>query len=108
MVKLQVSFSHVPVVCSLIKFIRMEWDFATGFIHYGPDWRIHRRLFNQMFRPAAVTKYRPLQTKKVTEFLYALLTTPEDFEEHSKKSVLVSRVNNVRHTHRCVVFQEVL
>ncbi|PPQ86330.1 hypothetical protein CVT25_005631 [Psilocybe cyanescens] len=63
----------------------MEWDFAVGFKPYGPEWRHHRRLFQQAFRTGATTLgYRAIQTDKVNDFLHALLEDPDEFRYHCK------------------------
>ncbi len=61
----------------------MGWlSFHTAFLRYGPTWRGHRRIFQQFFKPEVALNYRPMQTKKVHDFLRGLLTTPENFAEH--------------------------
>ncbi|KAF9472451.1 cytochrome P450 [Pholiota conissans] len=63
----------------------MGWTtFNAGFMHYNSRWRSHRRIFQQYFRPNASLNYRPIQTRKVNDLLYSLLTTPEDFMEHCR------------------------
>ncbi|KJA21666.1 hypothetical protein HYPSUDRAFT_687551 [Hypholoma sublateritium FD-334 SS-4] len=61
----------------------MGWlSFDTAFMQYGPIWRGHRRIFQQFFKPDVALNYRPMQTKKIHDFLGGLLTTPEDFADH--------------------------
>ncbi|KAF8964376.1 cytochrome P450 [Flammula alnicola] len=60
----------------------MGWDFNTGLIPYGDLWRKHRRVYQQTFRPVAALSYRPIQTRKVHDMLYGLLTSPDNFREH--------------------------
>ncbi|KAF8964419.1 cytochrome P450 [Flammula alnicola] len=62
----------------------MGWDFTTAFKPYGADWQMHRRLLQQNFKPNASLGYRPIQTRKVNDMLYALLASPEDFLAHTK------------------------
>ena len=42
---------------------RMGWDWLTTFIHYGEQWRRHRRTINQKFHAHGVTEYQPVQLK---------------------------------------------
>ncbi|PPQ94347.1 hypothetical protein CVT25_000402 [Psilocybe cyanescens] len=63
----------------------MEWDIAVGFKPYGPEWRHHRRLFQQAFRTGEPTlRYRAIQTDKVNDFLHSLLEDPDEFRHHCK------------------------
>jgi cytochrome P450 len=65
--------------------LRMGWtSFNAGFMRYGPEWRAHRRMYNQAFKPEASLNYRPTQTRKVNDFLYGLVNTPEDWENHNR------------------------
>ncbi|KDR82762.1 hypothetical protein GALMADRAFT_238276 [Galerina marginata CBS 339.88] len=67
---------------SMIKL--MNWDFNMGLKPYGDEWRIHRRLLQQSLRPLASLTYRSIQTRKVNDMLYGILTNPEDLSEHYK------------------------
>ncbi|KAF8171853.1 cytochrome P450 [Pholiota molesta] len=60
----------------------MGWEFDAAFLPYGAEWRAHRRLYNQVFKAKASLNYRPIQTRKVHDFLFGLLKTPEDFMKH--------------------------
>ncbi|KAF9475163.1 cytochrome P450 [Pholiota conissans] len=62
----------------------MGWSFGTAFKPYGPVWHAHRRLMQQMYKPATSLKYRPIQTEKVHDLLVGLLDSPEDFMTHIK------------------------
>ncbi|KDR68481.1 hypothetical protein GALMADRAFT_231148 [Galerina marginata CBS 339.88] len=62
----------------------MGWDFTTAMKPYGSEWRIHRRLLQQSFRPAALLPYQPIQVKKVHAMLHGILNTGEDFMEHCR------------------------
>ncbi|KAF8908849.1 putative CyP450 monooxygenase [Gymnopilus junonius] len=62
----------------------MEWDFNAGHKPYNSVWKVHRRLFDQTFKPSASVKYRPIQTRKINDLLYGLLTSPEDFGNHCR------------------------
>ncbi|KIK50476.1 hypothetical protein GYMLUDRAFT_987669 [Collybiopsis luxurians FD-317 M1] len=51
-------------------------------MRYSPQWRYHRRLFQQNFRQAAAPRFFPVQYSKIHEFLYDLITAPEMFMQH--------------------------
>lgn len=68
----------------------MGWsNFSTGLLHYGPDWRAHRRIFQRFFKPEAMFKFRQVRTKKSIEFLCSLLDSPKDFAAHIRTWVLI-------------------
>ncbi|KAJ7928088.1 cytochrome P450 [Mycena leptocephala] len=60
------------------------WDFAFSLMPHAEKWRQYRRLFHQHFRRDAISKYRPIQLKKVHDMLRGLLSTPDDFVAHTK------------------------
>ncbi|KAF8964339.1 cytochrome P450 [Flammula alnicola] len=62
------------------------WDFNTGLMPYGEEWRRHRKLYQQCFRPKASLAYRPIQTQKIRNMLLALLDAPDEFGAHCKTS----------------------
>ncbi|KAJ7366634.1 cytochrome P450 [Mycena albidolilacea] len=62
----------------------MGWDFNFSIMRYGEKWRKYRRLFHQHFRREAIPAYHPVQLKKIHGLLRGLLSTPEDFVEHTK------------------------
>ncbi|KAF4617311.1 hypothetical protein D9613_005809 [Agrocybe pediades] len=64
----------------------MGWDFHVGLMPYGDKWRSHRKMFQQCFRPKASLAYRPIQTQKIRDLLNDLLTQPEDFFSHCRKT----------------------
>ncbi|KIK50583.1 hypothetical protein GYMLUDRAFT_438456 [Collybiopsis luxurians FD-317 M1] len=52
-------------------------------MRYSPEWRYNRKLFQQNFRQAAIPRFFPAQYSKVHEFLYNLITSPENFMRHT-------------------------
>jgi hypothetical protein len=64
--------------------ISVGGTFATALKRYGPVWHVHRRYFQQMFRPAASLGYRPIQVEKVNNLLCSLLESPKEFATHIK------------------------
>jgi len=55
---------------------------SSGVIPYGPTWRLHRRLYNDFLRPAAIPSFHPCQLEKVSELMHKLSSTPLDFYRH--------------------------
>ena len=51
-------------------------------MQYGDQWRAHRKLLHQHFRPQVVSQYHGAQTKGVRGLLRGLLDSPEAFKEH--------------------------
>ncbi|KAJ4486287.1 cytochrome P450 2 Le.CYP2 [Lentinula aciculospora] len=49
---------------------------------YSDKWRRDRRVFQQTFRQAAISRFYPAQYNNIHEFLRKLLVTPEDFMLH--------------------------
>lgn len=63
----------------------MEFSSVTTLRAYGPEWRTHRKVFQQAFKPDSCLEYRPIQTKKVHDMLNWLLQTPEGFAAHIRR-----------------------
>ncbi|KIK93114.1 hypothetical protein PAXRUDRAFT_145750 [Paxillus rubicundulus Ve08.2h10] len=63
-------------------------DFTTALLPYGPEWRIHRRMFHQALRSEAVGSYQGLYQSRVIRLLQNLLDTPDDFENHLQLYVI--------------------
>lgn len=47
---------------------------------YNDNWRAHRRLFHQHFRPDAVPTYHPKVTLQNRRMLDSLLDSPNDYK----------------------------
>lgn len=62
----------------------MGWDFNVNLMAYGDNWRRHRRLCQQLFRPKASLAYRTIQAQKIHRMLDGLLNYPEHFATHCK------------------------
>ncbi|KAK0199540.1 cytochrome P450 [Desarmillaria ectypa] len=60
----------------------MGWDFLVGFMPYGNDWRVHRRLFQQTLNAKAASHFRPQVLDATREVLRRLLDRPEEFMTH--------------------------
>ncbi|KAJ7184917.1 cytochrome P450 [Mycena filopes] len=57
----------------------MEWHFNIVLMKYGPKWRIHRRLFGQMFNSREARKFHPVEATATRGLLRRLLHNPEEF-----------------------------
>jgi cytochrome P450 len=53
-----------------------------GFIGYGDEWRLCRRLFHQTFRPESAVKFRPMQFKRACEMVVNLIDDPQHYHDH--------------------------
>ncbi|PPQ86493.1 hypothetical protein CVT25_008275 [Psilocybe cyanescens] len=62
----------------------MGWQYNSGFLKYGEEWRQHRKISQQNFNLKASQKYYPIQVKRVHQLLRALHDTPEDFDIHNE------------------------
>ncbi|KAF9533208.1 cytochrome P450 [Crepidotus variabilis] len=76
----------------------MGWDFSTALKPYGDHWRVERRMFQQAYKPDVVMSYWDIQTQKVQDLLYGLLTTPNDFRNHIK-TVAAAVIMSVVYSH---------
>ncbi|KAF8837463.1 cytochrome P450 [Paxillus ammoniavirescens] len=67
--------------------------FSTTRMPYGPQWRLHRQLFNRAMHAGAVGRYRPMQLAKARRLLLDLLETPNRYHPCLQKysaSVILS------------------
>lgn len=62
------------------------------FMPYGQRWRQHRRIFWQHFRPAAISKYYPIQQAETRRFLARLLQSPLQLKDHIRMYGFIFRV----------------
>ena len=63
----------------------MGWvRYGTGLMAYGPRWRSHRRLYQKFLKAENSSGFHLTQTKKTCDFLYGILTTPDDFNNHCR------------------------
>ncbi|KAH7922947.1 cytochrome P450 [Leucogyrophana mollusca] len=54
----------------------------SSFLHYGDEWRQHRRLFHQVLRPQAVCEYEPVQMRESYRLLANLLDDSQHYPAH--------------------------
>ncbi|KAF7341375.1 hypothetical protein MVEN_01874000 [Mycena venus] len=55
----------------------MGWDFAMGFMKYGPQWRAKRKVFNTAFSAGASPQFQPMELAAAHALLRSILTNPE-------------------------------
>ncbi|KAG1727776.1 cytochrome P450 [Suillus paluster] len=58
------------------------WEWATSLARYGARFRIHRRLYHQVFRSEVALTYRPRQLQKAYEMLKFILHDPSHYAGH--------------------------
>lgn len=63
----------------------MGWDFNFGLLPYGEEWRHRHKVFHQSLQPKSPA-LQPVVLYYVYSLLRKLLETPEEFQEHIKKS----------------------
>lgn len=59
--------------------ISMGWGFTLTFLKWGPQFKLHRRLFQSTFTQSAVKTFRPLQTSEARRAVRSLLAAPADW-----------------------------
>ncbi|KAG2357360.1 cytochrome P450 [Suillus spraguei] len=58
------------------------WTMNFGFLAYGDEWRLCRRLFHQTFRPQSAVKFYPMQINRVREMIINLIDSPQHYHDH--------------------------
>uniref|UniRef100_A0A0W0FRE5 Putative cytochrome P450 n=1 Tax=Moniliophthora roreri TaxID=221103 RepID=A0A0W0FRE5_MONRR len=58
----------------------LDWHF--GFMHQGPTWTTHRKIFSKDFNSAVVSKFNAIEVTWRNIFAKNLLNRPEDFLTH--------------------------
>ncbi|EIW83934.1 cytochrome P450 [Coniophora puteana RWD-64-598 SS2] len=56
--------------------------FDTLFLPYGDEWRFHRRILHQVFRPDAIFAFEDIQKRKAMQLVQHLLSAPREFIRH--------------------------
>ncbi|KAF8973003.1 cytochrome P450 [Flammula alnicola] len=62
----------------------MGWDGNVALFPYGDDWKLRRKICQNIFNQDAAKQYRPVQNQKVHKLLTGLMETPEKLENHCK------------------------
>ncbi|KAG1857923.1 cytochrome P450 [Suillus tomentosus] len=60
------------------------WDWTTPLTRYGERFRIHRRLYHQVFRSEAALTYRRRQLQEAYKMLTLILHDPTHYDGHFK------------------------
>lgn len=58
-------------------------------MHYGQDWRNHRREFHKLLNASALARYQPIFDDEIPLFLGKLQQRPEDFLDHMREYVKI-------------------
>ncbi|KAG2120520.1 cytochrome P450 [Suillus discolor] len=53
-----------------------------GFMGYGDEWRLCRRLFHQTFRSESAVKFLPIQIRRAHEMVNNLVNDPQHYHDH--------------------------
>jgi hypothetical protein len=64
----------------------MGWDWSMSMMPYSPRWRRHRTKFQNYFHVNLSSVYQPGQTKETHTLLHNLLATPNDYNQHIRRS----------------------
>ncbi|KAG2090009.1 cytochrome P450 [Suillus discolor] len=72
-------YSDRPYLATLVPY---GLSINFGFMAYGDEWRLCRRLFHQTFRPESAAKFRPMQIKRAREIIVNLVDDPENYYDH--------------------------
>ncbi|KAG2141168.1 cytochrome P450 [Suillus bovinus] len=70
-------------------------EFNSAQLRYSDEWRLHRRIYHQSFRPEAAKDYLPLQLRKARQLLQGIIESPEHYQHHIElfaSSVIMSAV----------------
>ncbi|KAF9480792.1 hypothetical protein BDN70DRAFT_584543 [Pholiota conissans] len=67
----------------------MGWGINAGLLRYGPEWRSHRRIYQQAFKPESSLNYRLIQAKKIRDFLNVIMSAMYDHDVALKDDFFV-------------------
>lgn len=59
----------------------MGWGLTLTFLRWGPQFKLHRRLFQTTFTQSAVKTFRPMQTHEARKAVRELLVAPQDWRD---------------------------
>ncbi|KAJ7496489.1 cytochrome P450 [Mycena latifolia] len=60
----------------------MGWDFGTGSLKYGDQWRSHRKIFHEAFNVGAAKRFHPQERAVAHALLRRTLDDPKDVMHH--------------------------
>ena len=78
----QINLMFLETIC-----LSMKYDLFITVTRYGRYWKNCRKITDHVLRQSAAMAYRPMQTRKVAEFLAKLVHTPDQVLYHIKQSV---------------------
>lgn len=81
----------------------LEW--TASIARYGPRFKLHRRLFHQVFHAKAALTYRHKQLQSAYEMLTQLLDDPTRYDAHFTTCVLILLVTPRGDLHDVVFMQ---
>ena len=70
-------------------------DFNTGLLRYGPQWRLHRKMFHVALSKESAAVFRPMDLQKVYQFIQNLLSNPQDYPLHCYTYVGMSSIQEI-------------
>lgn len=59
----------------------MGWGHTLTFLRWGPQFKLHRRLFQTTFTRSAIKAFEPMQTQEARRAARSLLRAPEDWRD---------------------------
>ncbi|KIJ67136.1 hypothetical protein HYDPIDRAFT_85160, partial [Hydnomerulius pinastri MD-312] len=63
----------------------VAWN--TVLLPYSDEWRLHRRIFQQVLRAEGVAVHRPMQIRRAHELIMNMLEAPSDYAQHFRMCV---------------------
>ncbi|KAN0092914.1 Cytochrome P450 [Tylopilus felleus] len=73
------NYSNRPYIPA---FNMVDYTWGTGFLPYGDEWKIHRKMFQQAYRPENLPGYRAMQMSKTRDLLRNMCDSPANFVQH--------------------------
>ena len=78
--KVESFFSFISIISN--RYSRCGVNVISLLLPYGDQWRLHRRFFNETFRPEAVHRFLPYQNRRACLLLQRLFDAPEQLGDH--------------------------
>lgn len=63
----------------------MNWGWTLGFVLYGDEWRLERRLLHEQVHINVVPQYQGIQLRSARKFLKVLAEDPSDISALVRK-----------------------
>ncbi|KAL4256724.1 cytochrome P450 monooxygenase [Pleurotus pulmonarius] len=74
-------YANRPHMTALVEIMNFE-DCLFAFHQYGPQWRLHRKLFNDHFQAHAIPRYHPSMIREAHILAQQVLRAPEKILQH--------------------------